>query len=100
MDMMFAGDGAEQAKQGSVRALAVTDSQRSKSAPDIPTMAEAGVKNYALTIWFGFVAPAGTPRPIVDRLSADIGKTLDDLSKRQLASVQPILQAFRVCLWV
>jgi tripartite-type tricarboxylate transporter receptor subunit TctC len=77
VDLMFAGEGAEQAKQGSLRALAVTDRVRSRNAPDIPTMQEAGVKDYEMAIWFGFVAPAGTPEPIVEKLSAEIRKVLD-----------------------
>ncbi|MDB5641681.1 MAG: tripartite tricarboxylate transporter substrate binding protein [Hyphomicrobiales bacterium] len=77
VDLMFAGEGAEQAKQGNLRALAVTDRVRSRSAPDIPTMQEAGVKDYEMAIWFGFVAPAGTPEPIVEKLSAEIRKVLE-----------------------
>jgi tripartite-type tricarboxylate transporter receptor subunit TctC len=77
VDLMFAGEGAEQAKQGNLRALAVTDRVRSRNAPDIPTMQEAGVKDYEMAIWFGFVAPAGTPEPIVEKLSAEIRKVLD-----------------------
>ena len=83
VDLMFAGEGAEHARQGSLRALAVSDSVRSKSAPDLPTMQEAGVDGYDMAIWFGFVAPAGTPRPIIDLLSTEIRKVLDSPVTRQ-----------------
>jgi tripartite-type tricarboxylate transporter receptor subunit TctC len=77
VDLMFAGEGAEQARQGNLRALAVSDRARSRSAPDIPTMQEAGVKDYEMAIWFGFVAPAGTPEPIIEKLSVEIRKVLE-----------------------
>jgi tripartite-type tricarboxylate transporter receptor subunit TctC len=56
-------------KTGRLRALAVTGARRSSGAPDLPTMAEAGVKSYQTTTWYGLLAPAGTPAPIVARLS-------------------------------
>ncbi len=86
VDLMFAGEGAEHARQGSLRALAVSDSVRSKSAPELPTMQEAGVKGYDMAIWFGFVAPAGTPKPIIDLLSTEIRKVLDSPVTRQRAN--------------
>jgi tripartite-type tricarboxylate transporter receptor subunit TctC len=61
---------------GRLRALAVTTAQRAKSMPDVPTMAEAGVAGYELTAWAGIGAPAGTPRPVIDRLYAEIAKIL------------------------
>ena len=85
VDMIFAGEGAEQARQGMVRALAVSTSTRSKSAPEIPTMQEGGVKGYDMGIWFGFMAPAGTPKPIVDQLSRAIREVLDDPRTRERA---------------
>ena len=86
VDLMFAGEGAEHARQRSLRALAVSDSIRSKSAPDLPTMQEAGVDGYDMAIWFGFVAPAGTPKPIIELLSAEIRKVLDSPVTRQRAN--------------
>ena len=68
-----------QIRAGKVRALAVTSSKRSSHAPDIPTMVEAGVTGYGEAgsdLWFGVFAPAGTPRPIVDRLNAELVKAL------------------------
>jgi tripartite-type tricarboxylate transporter receptor subunit TctC len=57
---------------GQVRALATTGTSRSSVLPDVPRAAEAGVPGYEATIWLGFMAPAGTPRPVVDKLSAAI----------------------------
>ncbi len=72
-------------KTGRVRALAVTSSQRSKVLPDLPTMSEAGLKGFELRGWIGLLAPAGTPRDIIDRLNAEVQKQLaGDLSGRLL----------------
>lgn len=57
---------------GQVRALGVTGAKRSSALPDIPTVAEAGVPGYEHTGWFGIMAPAGTPKEIVDKLNAEI----------------------------
>jgi tripartite-type tricarboxylate transporter receptor subunit TctC len=61
-------------RSGKVRALAVTTSERWKSLPDVPTVAEAGVPGFETVAWFGLLAPAQTPRAIIDRLSAEIHK--------------------------
>jgi len=57
---------------GQVRALGVTGAKRSSALPDVPTISEAGLPGYEHTGWFGIMAPAGTPKPIVDLLSAEI----------------------------
>jgi tripartite-type tricarboxylate transporter receptor subunit TctC len=59
-----------------IRALAVTGSRRAKAAPELPTVAEAGVKGFAVSQWYGILAPARTPKAVVDRLHADIVKAL------------------------
>jgi tripartite-type tricarboxylate transporter receptor subunit TctC len=59
-------------KAGKLRALAVIDSKRAAALPDVPTAAEAGLKDFEVTTWYGVLAPAGTPRPIVTRLNAEI----------------------------
>lgn len=59
-----------QARAGRVRIIAVTGSTRTEALPEVPTMAESGFAGYDLTAWWGVVVPTGTPRPIVDRLSA------------------------------
>jgi tripartite-type tricarboxylate transporter receptor subunit TctC len=65
---------APNAKAGRVRALGTSGQKRSSVMPDVPTIAEAGVKGYETTIWIGVMAPAGTPKPIVERLNAEITK--------------------------
>ncbi|MFM8664791.1 MAG: Bug family tripartite tricarboxylate transporter substrate binding protein [Betaproteobacteria bacterium] len=71
-------------KTGKLRALAVTTTQRSGVAPDVPTMVEAGLPGYELSSWQAVFAPAGTPKPAVDRLYAEIGRILKmpDVAKR------------------
>jgi tripartite-type tricarboxylate transporter receptor subunit TctC len=59
-------------KSGALRALGVGGRERSPVLPDVPTIAEAGVPGYEATNWWGVVAPAGTPRPIIERLSGEI----------------------------
>ena len=67
---------APHAKSGSVKALAVGSDHRSAAFPDLPTIAEAGVPGYEAGTWTGVIAPAGMPRPIVDKLNAAINKAL------------------------
>jgi tripartite-type tricarboxylate transporter receptor subunit TctC len=73
-------------KAGTLRALAVTGAQRSPSAPDIPTVAEAALPGFDAETWFGIVAPPGTPQAIRDKLNAAARKALasDDTRKRYL----------------
>lgn len=61
-------------RAGKLRALAVTSKARSPQLPDTPTMDEAGVPGYLVDSWFGLFAPSATPRPVVERLSAEIAK--------------------------
>jgi tripartite-type tricarboxylate transporter receptor subunit TctC len=68
----------QQIKEGKVRVLGVTTPKRVAAAPDIPTIAEGGLAGYELVAWQGVVAPAGTPRPVVDMLAAQIAKLLSD----------------------
>jgi tripartite-type tricarboxylate transporter receptor subunit TctC len=77
-----------QIQAGKVRPLAITSSTRSPLLPDVPTLAESGVPGYVADQWIGFLAPAGTPASIVERLASEISKAIaqDDvraaLSKR------------------
>jgi tripartite-type tricarboxylate transporter receptor subunit TctC len=64
------------ARAGQVRALGVSGAKRSPAFPDLPTIAEAGVPGYLAPTWTGVIAPAGVPRPIVDKLNAAINKVL------------------------
>jgi tripartite-type tricarboxylate transporter receptor subunit TctC len=65
-------------KSGRLRPLAVSSQDRSRQLPDVPTMAQAGVPNIVVRDWQGIVAPARTPKPIVDKLAADIDRILRD----------------------
>jgi len=62
---------------GQLIVLGSTGKQRSSVAPNVPTVAEAGVPGYEATIWLGFMAPAKTPKPIIDRLNAEITKVIN-----------------------
>jgi tripartite-type tricarboxylate transporter receptor subunit TctC len=72
-------------RAGKLRALAVTSKRRISAAPEVPTFEEAGVPGYEAIGWFGVVAPAGTPRPIVERLNAEIRAALQDPAIRERA---------------
>jgi tripartite-type tricarboxylate transporter receptor subunit TctC len=76
VDLMFGAAGLAESKAGKVRLLGVSGAKRSSVAPEVPTIAESGVPGYEATIWFGILAPAGTPTAIVNRLSAEINKVL------------------------
>lgn len=72
---------------GKVRALAVTGPKRSPLLPEVPTAQEAGLKDFDVTIWYGVLAPAGTPAPVVDRLAREIATVMatDEMKKRMQA---------------
>src|SRR4030095_1169156 len=63
-------------KAGKLRALAVTTAKRSSALPDVPTLAEAGLKGFDIGTWFGVLAPAATPKDIVDRLGTEMVKII------------------------
>ena len=63
-------------KEGKLRALGVTSAKRSPAAPEIPTIAEQGLPGFEAVSWFALFAPAGTPRPIVDKLQGEVKKIL------------------------
>lgn len=75
---------APHAKAGRVRALATSGVKRSSIMPDLPTIAEAGVKGYETTIWLGIMAPTGTPRAVIERLNAEITKVVNRPEVRKL----------------
>jgi len=70
-------------QSGRLRALAVTGGKRAPQLPDLPTMAEAGVKGYAVTVWFGMLAPAKTPPEIVQRVQTAIARGIQSPALRQ-----------------
>ena len=99
VSMMFDGGAlVTQAREGKVKLMAVTSARRVPGLPSVPTMAEAGVPGYELDLWFGVVAPAGTPAAIVQRLSHEIAEVekqaefqnrLSSFSNVQLESSSP-----------
>jgi tripartite-type tricarboxylate transporter receptor subunit TctC len=79
MDLMFDNlpSALPQIKSGKLKALAVTSAQRSAAVPDLPTIAEAGVKGFEASSWFGLLAPAGTPTDIIDRIQRETAKSFE-----------------------
>jgi tripartite-type tricarboxylate transporter receptor subunit TctC len=63
-------------KAGKVRVMAISTAKRSPALPDVPTVAESGLPGYAYDAWFGVLAPAGVPQPVVAKISQDIGRVL------------------------
>ena len=72
-----------QVRAGKLRAYGVTSAKRSPGAPDIPTIAEAGLPGYDAVTWFGVLAPAGTPRDIVMRLHVNVARAVNDTGVRK-----------------
>ena len=66
-----------QARAGKVKALGTTGNKRSAVMPEVPTIAEAGVPGYEATIWLGLMAPAGTPRPILEKLNTEVNRIIN-----------------------
>ncbi len=82
-----------QAKSGKIKVLAVSGLQRSRMAPEVPTVAEAGVPGYEFNVWYGMMAPGGTPRPIVTKLAGEIARLLKApvvLERFAVAGLEPI----------
>ena len=82
-----------QAKSGKIKVLAVSGSQRSRMAPEVQTVAEAGVPGYEFNVWYGMMAPGGTPRPIVTKLATEIARLLKApviLERFAVAGLEPI----------
>jgi tripartite-type tricarboxylate transporter receptor subunit TctC len=72
-----------QVKAGKLKALAVTTAQRSKLAPELPTMAEAGLPGFDISTWFGLFAPAGTPKEVIAKWNAEVTKILNSAEMRE-----------------
>lgn len=81
-------------KSGRVKALAVTGDKRIPSLPDVPTFAEAGLPTYDVSMWYGVLARKGTPQPIIDKISRQIGEILNrpDMQERlRSMEIQPLV---------
>jgi tripartite-type tricarboxylate transporter receptor subunit TctC len=85
MDLMFDNlpSALPQIKAGKLKAFAVTSARRSAVLPELPTMAEAGVKGYEASSWFGLLAPAGTPADIVNRLQQESARALGSAALKE-----------------
>jgi tripartite-type tricarboxylate transporter receptor subunit TctC len=80
-------------KNGRLRALGVTSAKRSPAAPDVPTLIEAGVPGYDYSTWYGVLAPAGTPRAVIDKLNRTLRSTLalEDMKRKlEAQGVDPL----------
>jgi tripartite-type tricarboxylate transporter receptor subunit TctC len=75
-------------KQGKLRALGVTSLTRAASLPDVPTISEAGLKGYEVTVWQGIVAPAKTPAAVIERLNAEITRIVRSPETRERLAAQ------------
>ena len=97
VNLMFAGvsAAAPHVKAGKLRALGVSSQRRLKTLPEIPTIAEAGVKGYEIASWLGVSAPAGTPARAIARLNAEIVKVAQqpDFAERLAADGAELLVA-------
>jgi tripartite-type tricarboxylate transporter receptor subunit TctC len=84
VDLLFAPSQTviSHVKAGKLKALAVTGARRSETLPDLPTVSEAGLPGYEAVGWFGVLAPAATPKPLVDKLSFDVNRVLADSDVR------------------
>ena len=76
MSLAFMGNALPFIQSGKVRALAIATKTRNPALPDVPTFAEAGMPEYEYDSWFGFMAPAGVPAPIVKKINEDIASVL------------------------
>jgi tripartite-type tricarboxylate transporter receptor subunit TctC len=80
-------------KAGKLRALGVTTAKRSQALPDVPTLAEQGLKGYDVSVFFGIVAPAGTPAATVDKLNKSFAEALESQKVKQIFASQGLERA-------
>jgi tripartite-type tricarboxylate transporter receptor subunit TctC len=85
IDLMFAPSQTvlPHVKAGKLKALAVTGAKRSETLPELPTVSESGLPGYQAVGWFGVLAPAATPKPLVEKLSGDVTRVLADAGVRE-----------------
>ena len=83
-------------KAGKLKVLSINAPRRSAALPEVPTLAEAGYPNLVMGGWFGFLAPSGVPRPIIDKIAGDIAKilTIEEVREKVLTTggLEPLLQ--------
>lgn len=70
-------------KSGRLRALAIIAPQRAPALPEVPTVADAGLSNFEVTTWYGVLAPAGTPRPVISRLNSELVRIMHTLEMQE-----------------
>jgi tripartite-type tricarboxylate transporter receptor subunit TctC len=87
------GAAASLVSDGHLRAIAVTGKQRSPMLPNVPTVAESGLPGFENTGWFGFVAPAGTPKDVIEKIRRDTATALDQTHIKARLSVQGMAPA-------
>jgi tripartite-type tricarboxylate transporter receptor subunit TctC len=87
VDLLFAPSQAviQHVRAGKLKALATTGAKRAETLPDLPTVAESGLPGYEAVGWFGLLAPAATPKAMVEKLSADANQVLSDIKTRMQA---------------
>src|SRR4051812_27593076 len=81
-----------QVRSGKLKIIAITSARRAKALPEVPTIAESGVPGYEATLWYGILAPARTPEPIIKRMNAELGTALkapDVVEKLSTQAVEP-----------
>lgn len=83
--------GSQYVKAGKLKALAYTGVSRAPTLPQIPTMAEAGLKDYVAVGWQGIMVPSGTPQAVVDKLNSEFNKALSDPALRQSLTSQGLV---------
>jgi tripartite-type tricarboxylate transporter receptor subunit TctC len=77
-------------KAGKMRALAVTTPKRLAAVPDVPTVAEQGYPGFEVAVWYGLAAPKGTPKPILDKLNAELQKALESDDVKAIFAAQGV----------
>jgi tripartite-type tricarboxylate transporter receptor subunit TctC len=77
-------------RSGRLRALAVSGQARSPAVPDVPSFSEAGLPNFEVRSWYGFVAPAGTPKPIIEKISAELARIISTPDMRDKLATQGV----------
>ena len=96
MSFFSAGSTYSHVRAQKLRAIAIASATRAKMAPELPTLVESGVPGYVVTQWHGMLAPRGTPRAVIDRLHAEIGKAMRQpqvVSRLALDGTEPVASA-------